>query len=191
MARRGSYAKGTARREEILQTALDVFARQGYRGTSLRDVAREVGISLPGLMHHFESKEHLLTAILRKRDEANVQRYDDTESGDEIDTLVRIVGHNRHVPGLVQLYLTLAAAASVAEHPARGFFEHHFDELGGKLVTAIRARQASGDARPDLDPEHAARTLIAVADGLQLRWALDPSIDMAADLERAWELLAH
>jgi len=39
MAQRGSYAKGIAKREEILTAALDVIARNGYRRTSVRELA--------------------------------------------------------------------------------------------------------------------------------------------------------
>ena len=67
--RRGSYAKGVAKREEILTRALDVIAREGYRGASVKELADAVGLSQAGLLHYFDSKEELFTEILRKRDE--------------------------------------------------------------------------------------------------------------------------
>jgi AcrR family transcriptional regulator len=179
MAERGSYAKGVARRDEILTAALDVFSREGYRGTSLREVAKQVGMSLPGLMHYFESKEHLLTAILQKRDD-----------DDLIDGLVRIMRHNRDVPGLVQLFITLAAAAEDPSHPAHPFFVDRYSVVLASLAEAIRDRQSAGTARADLDPEHIARVLIAIADGIQIQWALDRSVDMAGDIERLWDVLS-
>ena len=74
MSPKGPYPKGVAKREEILRTALEIFSREGYRGTSLREVARSCGLSLPGLMHYFDSKEDLLAAILKKRDEDDFAR---------------------------------------------------------------------------------------------------------------------
>ena len=69
MATRGSYAKGVAKRDEILTTALEVIARNGYRKTSIRDLAAEVGLSQTGLLHYFGTKEELFAEVLRKRDE--------------------------------------------------------------------------------------------------------------------------
>ncbi|RUR01896.1 TetR/AcrR family transcriptional regulator [Labedella endophytica] len=187
MAERGSYAKGVARREEILTAALDVFSREGYRGTSLREVAKQVGVSLPGLMHYFESKEHLLTAILQKRDEVDGETY--PTEGDFLDGLVAIMRHNRDVPGLVQLFITLAAAAEDPSHPAHPFFVDRYALVLPALADSIRERQAAGTARADLDPEHISRVIVALADGIQIQWALDRSVDMAGDIERLWSLL--
>lgn len=188
MAERGSYAKGVARREEILTAALDVFSREGYRGTSLREVAKQVGVSLPGLMHYFESKEHLLTAILQKRDQVDAEAY--SPDGDFLDGLILIMRHNRDVPGLVQLFITLAAAAEDTSHPAHPFFVERYDVVISTLADTIRDRQAAGTARADLDPDHIARVLIALADGIQIQWALDRSVDMAGDIERLWDALS-
>ncbi|RWZ68020.1 TetR/AcrR family transcriptional regulator [Labedella populi] len=189
MAERGAYAKGIARREEILRVALDVFAREGYRGTSLREVAKRVGVSLPGLMHYFESKEHLLTAVLQKRDEVDTLGAGAAVT-DLIDGFVVVMRHNSDVPGLVQLYLTLAAAAEDPTHPAHEHFRSRFVLLRTQIADAVRERQAQGRARADLDPDHIARMLIAVADGIQIQWTIDRSVDMADDLERLWDALA-
>ena len=68
MASRGPYAKGLAKREEI-GCRLDEFARRGYDRTSMREIARQTGLSQAGLLHYFSTKEELFLAVLRRRDD--------------------------------------------------------------------------------------------------------------------------
>lgn len=62
-ARRRTSDRDT-RREEILDGASEMFAEHGYDGASLRHIAAHVGISHPGMLHHFPSKECLLGAVI-------------------------------------------------------------------------------------------------------------------------------
>ena len=57
--KRGSYAKGLARRQRIVDEAVLVFARSGFTSGSLREVAARVGLTPAGVLHHFATKEEL------------------------------------------------------------------------------------------------------------------------------------
>src|SRR5918995_6242108 len=63
---RGPYAKGLARRQQILDRAIEVFARRGSAGTSLRSIAQEIGVSHAALTHYFSSREQLLVEVYRE-----------------------------------------------------------------------------------------------------------------------------
>lgn len=184
MATPGRYAKGDVKRTEILDNALAVFAREGYRSTSLRQVAAESRISLGGLMHYFDSKEHLLTEVLRHRDQAAAAVATPTSTGD-ITYLATVMSDNMAQPGLVELYLTLAAAATNPAHPAHEFFQQRFTRLAADVAAQITAGQAAGTIAPDVNPQTAARNIIAAADGIQMQWLLDRSIDMGAQVADA------
>jgi AcrR family transcriptional regulator len=54
----------TARREQILDVALEVFAARGFHGTSMNDVAEAVGVTKPVLYQHFDSKRDLYQALI-------------------------------------------------------------------------------------------------------------------------------
>lgn len=64
MAPRGSVT-GTTRRDELLATAGRMFAEQGLRSTTVRDIADAAGILSGSLYHHFDSKESMVDEILR------------------------------------------------------------------------------------------------------------------------------
>ena len=57
-------ARGRARRDQLLDVALELFAAKGYRGASLSEIAEKVGLSEAGLLHHFPTKVALLEATL-------------------------------------------------------------------------------------------------------------------------------
>lgn len=60
-ARRGRPGHDQA---AVLRAAIDLFNRQGYDGTSMGDLARELGVSKSAIYHHVPSKEHLLVRAL-------------------------------------------------------------------------------------------------------------------------------
>ena len=196
MARRGSYAKGVAKREEILSTALEVIATHGYRRASVRELADAVGLSQAGLLHYFDSKEELFTEVLRKRDEVdaatltNAQSLEDADPSEMLADFLRVMRHNSEVPGLVHLHAALSAEAGDAGHPAHTFFAQRYVSMRRLLANAIRLQQARGTMRPDLDAEAFAITLIAIADGLQVQWSHEPTLDMAAHIEGILALVA-
>lgn len=185
MARRGSYAKGVAKREEILDVALDVVAREGYRRTTVRVIADAVGLSQPGLLHHFGSKEELFTEVLRKRDQVDLERYGPADPA----ALVRVMRHNAEVPGLAQLYAQLSADAIDPGHPAHGFFRERYRAFSAAVAGELRARQAAGTFSDEVDPDRIVRVVIAIADGIQSQWLLDSEVDMAGHIQYALELL--
>ncbi|WP_193555564.1 TetR/AcrR family transcriptional regulator [Leifsonia flava] len=189
MTARGQYAKGVAKREEILTSALAVIARNGYRRTSVRELADEVGLSQAGLLHYFSSKEELFQEILRKRDEVDRDAFD-LEGTAPIDGLINVVRHNAEVPGLVQLYAQVSTEAGDPEHPAHEFFVERYRIFRESYSAAIRAEQDAGRIGSDIDPDLVASIVLAVTDGLQTQWMLDPSIDMAATIEHLWRLVA-
>ena len=53
----------SARRRELTRIAARLFAERGYQGTSLADLAEQLGVQKPSLYHHIESKEDLLWEV--------------------------------------------------------------------------------------------------------------------------------
>src|SRR5688572_637393 len=68
MPEKKTRANGRASRKAILAAAADVFAENGYRGTSLTEIANRVGMTQPGLLHHFSTKDRLLLAVVEEHE---------------------------------------------------------------------------------------------------------------------------
>ena len=57
-------APGTNRRDELLQDVVAYIREHGLADVSLREIARQLNLTAPALLHHFESKEKLLAEAL-------------------------------------------------------------------------------------------------------------------------------
>src|SRR6476469_2045809 len=65
MARPRKEAAGDTR-EKILRAALEQFAQNSFHGTSMREVAKAVGVRESALYHHFKSKDAILSALVER-----------------------------------------------------------------------------------------------------------------------------
>lgn len=189
MASRGPYAKGLAKREEILDAALEEFARRGYDRTSMREIARLAGLSQAGLLHYFSSKEELFLSVLRRRDDRATEP-DEYSHVHSVSRLLRAVDRNADEPGLVRLFVSMSAESVDGDGVAHEFFVERYRWLMEEIAGDIRAQQVAGDVSPAIDPEDAASILVAVADGLQLQWLLNPDgVDMGARIAKLWQIM--
>ncbi|AJT67284.3 TetR/AcrR family transcriptional regulator [Streptomyces chattanoogensis] len=177
----GRQAQRAERREAILEAAMELIAERGYRRTSLAAVAERAGLTQQGLLHHFPTKELLLVAVLEARDRWDLASSAASAAGSwRTGTLAQLVDYNATRPGIVQTYTVLSADSVTEDHPARAFFESRFRAVREAMAAVLRAE--FGETLPGgLTPERAAPLLVAVMDGLQLQWLLDPQdVDMPA-----------
>jgi AcrR family transcriptional regulator len=160
-------AAGTASRLKIVKAASDLVAAHGHRGVSIKQVAEKAGLTDAGVLHHFETREELLNAVLDLRDDE-----DNTEfgSGTSLSGFLRLMKANMKRPGIVRLFATMSAEATDPEHPVHQELALRYERAVAELEADLRRRQNSGELRADLDPAFAARLTIAAADGLQVQW---------------------
>ena len=181
------YAVGRRRRAQILSDATRLFARAGYGDTSLQDIATAVGVSKSTLLHHYASKELLLSAVLTERDSAinENQMFTSTASA---ATVLRSIPEGaalsaRDEPGLIEVYAVLSCEAVPVAHPAHDYFTMRFANALDYFTELFRLAQVDGDLPAHRDPVHEASWLIAMWDGLQYQWLYDRDrVDIATHL---------
>ena len=162
------------RRAEIVRATLEVIAERGYRGASLAAVAERVGLTQQGLLHHFPTKDALLVAVLQERDQWDAV----PNTTWRVDLLASLVEYNAMRPGIIQTFSALLGESVTEGHPARGYFTERYARVRESMAAVLRAEY--GDRLPNgLTPERTAPLLVAVMDGLQYQWLLDPeAVDM-------------
>ncbi|MFF3258780.1 TetR/AcrR family transcriptional regulator [Streptomyces sp. NPDC002932] len=186
------YAKGRARREQIVTRAAEVYADVGYHGASLREIAKRAGLSHVGLHYYFPSREALLAAVLERRDEEDTARLGPKEYSPTaaVRHLVALADHNAGHPGIVELYVRLAAEAIAEDHPAHQYFTDHYGTTREYVHRALRELAEQGALRDGVDPRVAAAGFVALMDGLQVQWLTSPDeVDMAGVLRSHLEQL--
>jgi AcrR family transcriptional regulator len=174
--RRGPYAGTAQRRREIIAAAFEAFSRGGFRGSSLQEIGDAVGMSKPGLLHHFASKEELLQAVLEKREEAN-QVPAGTQGLDILVHLRETARVDDVTRGTVALFMVTGAEATNPSHPAHEFFVNRYEEVVKLVAAALNEAQIQGDLKQSLDTAEAARLMVGVMDGLLLQMLLNPGMD--------------
>jgi AcrR family transcriptional regulator len=147
-------------------------------------VAERVGLSQQGVLHYFPSKDALLTEVLRLRDELDAQAVSAAPAVCLAD-IERLVRSNAGRPGLVQSFTVLSAESVTEDHPARAFFTGRYRTVRSQLADLLRAEL--GDPGPSgLGADAAAALLVAVMDGLQQQWLLEPAAVDMPDLVSAF-----
>ncbi|MCV7370000.1 TetR family transcriptional regulator [Mycolicibacterium duvalii] len=171
-------AKGEDRRARILGVAERLLARNGWRNTSLAQIAKEAGVTPAGLLHHFESKEQLLNAVLDARD-ADDEVHADYRSGDLVTELSRVPERFTRAPELIGTFTVLLVENIAPDAPLHDRLLNRY-RAAVEIITAIIERgQRSGRYRQDIDGASKAVEILAFTYGMETLWLLDPSIQLA------------
>jgi AcrR family transcriptional regulator len=181
----------TDRRTEIVDAAARLFFTRGYGGTSVQDVADEVGILKGSLYHHIDAKDDLLVAVIDEVHDAAMARLAAAESreGSVVDRLVWFLRDHtayncRHVERIgvyfrAVAHLTGDRRARVAAD--RRTYDRHVRSM-------IEAGRASGEIPTTVDPRLTANALLGMTNWVY-QW-FDPASNDADDVADGLAALA-
>jgi AcrR family transcriptional regulator len=181
-------SRGAARKKSIIEAATRMFARNGSRGTTLGEIAAEVGVSQAAVVYHFGTKEGLLNAVLDNRD-----RFEDTQlwrngpdPGLDIFWIVAdIVRSWADHPEIVGLLAVLLAENVTDEGPLRPRLRGNYQLTVQRIADTLGKAIERGELRANVDPRLKAAELLAFLSGLELAWIVSPDIP-AAETASNW-----
>lgn len=178
---RGSYRGTPETRARIVEAAFAEFSAGGYESSTLRTIAAAAGLSHPGLLHHFATKQALLEAVLTAQEDADQAAFDGTPApttaGEFADAVSAAVALDRRATALVQLRARLAVAGGDPEHPAHDFAVRRYQRLASQLAGQIAALP-EGEIGGGVRPQEAADILLATIEGLLVRGLTEPDLDV-------------
>ena len=170
------------RRAHILAIAMDIIDERGHQGLTMRGLARECGLSAPGLMHYFPDMATLVVAVVQYREARDEALFEGAEPGPGSTRAIldAVIANIVARPKAAELFAIVEAQAIDPRHPGHDYFRERADGIVAQFAPFVGAEFA--------DPEELIRQLIAVADGLQLNWLRDPG---AFDLLERWHAISE
>ena len=163
---------GGRRREQILQTAVDLFSQRGFKGTTTKEIARAAGISEAMVFRHFATKDELYIAILENKGcqegvhrfpwEENATLQKAIEQKDDIAVFFNIAldamnKHRQDEPFMRLLFYSALEEHELADRFFNEFVERVYEFIGGY----ISQRQKDGAFRK-MKPRIAVRAFLGM-----------------------------
>lgn len=168
------------RRGQILDTAEDVFAKRGFDGTTIDDIAQRAGLSKGAVYWYFKKKDDIIAALLERvfRRSIKALRAIAGEGGSVRSRLLRsgeqisrdYQGLSKLMPIALEFYGIALRRRSVRKHLAK-----LYDELISIFTPLIEEGIRSGELAA-VDAHLAATMFIAGYEGLGLVWSLSPKL---------------
>ena len=161
-------------REGILVAALEVFGERGYRGASLDLVAERAGLTRQGLLHYFPSKKQLLIAMLQFRVDLSRDHLAADHSDDDWpNQLAEAVAFDHRNPALAEVHSVLLAESITGGDPAQQYL-HDYQHTLQEHTTALLTERYGARLPSGLTPQTAATAVLALVEGIQQQWLLEP-----------------
>jgi AcrR family transcriptional regulator len=162
-------ATAASTKPRLLRAAADVFARRGYAGTRVSEIADAAGLSNGALYAYFGSKSDLLVDALRAHGQRMLSDLASGYPARSISDLLLQAGRSLHLrrepdDGLVIEGLIAARRDEQVAVPMRGFMREQVDWL----ATLVREAQARGEVDPAISPSAVAHFCISLAAGTAL-----------------------
>jgi TetR/AcrR family transcriptional regulator, transcriptional repressor of aconitase len=178
-----------ARRQQILDAAIECFSRDGFHPTTMQDIIRESGLSSGAIYTYFASKEELIEAIAERRHARELALIQTAGFDGEItNTVERLIQGFFHLlidtkekkerKLAIQLWGEALRNPRILRTVRKGV-----DEPSKMLTRLLQQARDQGDLLPASDPEAMARSMIALFQGLVLQLAWDPSLEVEPLLE--------
>ncbi|MBM4318965.1 MAG: TetR/AcrR family transcriptional regulator [Deltaproteobacteria bacterium] len=163
------------KRERILEAAEEVFARRGFHGARVTDIARLAGVADGTIYLYFKSKDDLLVSLFEDR----VERINNMLRiilASEQRAQARLEKFINYYLGLAVKNPNLAEVIAIELRSSSKFMKEYknvkFIEFLGLLAQIIKDGQTAGEIREDLTPEVISRTLFGALDELLLGYLL-------------------
>jgi TetR/AcrR family transcriptional regulator, fatty acid metabolism regulator protein len=166
-------ARPEDRRRQILDAAVRVFARQGFHGCRVSDVADEAGVAYGLVYHYFGSKETLLDTLFLERWDVLLEAIASVRNrrGDTRDKLHSVAGFiidsYRHDPELMKVIIVEVTRA------ANSFGVRHFAKIREAydgIAAIVLDAQRSGTFRTDVDAGFAAMAFYGAIEQVLTAW---------------------
>ena len=160
------------RREQILQTAVDLFSQRGFKGTTTKEIAKAAGVSEAIIFRHFASKDELYAAILHSKScQDGLHRFP-WEGNKDLQEAIRNrddygVFYNLALQAMTNQqkdvsFMRLLFYSALEEHElAARFFGEFVSHVYGFIGEYIADRQKQGAMR-DMDPRIAVRAFLGM-----------------------------
>jgi AcrR family transcriptional regulator len=188
-------ARGEARRKALVVAAAELFAESGYHATRLADVGARAGIGRPAVLHHFESKEALVHAVLDEHERQFMAvrlRVAQHRGLAGIGQLVQIMEFQHEDRRRTTLWTMLLAESTSPTAPLRARMIDNHNQFRFSITFLLGQAQEDGELRPNVDFNREADVVIAFFNGLETSWLLDETVPIV-DLARGFldELIAR
>jgi AcrR family transcriptional regulator len=181
--------KGSVTRREVLDLAADLFAKHGYRSTSLEVVAERLGVTRQALYYHFRSKGEILAALFEQmmtRLETAVSAAAE-QDGDEVFLLMLRAHIETAVDNTALVALLLHERPEIAKLSGVRAAKRR-REYAALFLSAYEQGVRAGLFR-DIDPQVAVNTMISAANGISWWYHGDKRVDEESIVEAVFDLL--